>query len=127
MPVHKREVPCNECPFIRTCAPGWLGSYTAQEYLDLTMDEADMPCHKEVDYTDRHWRETQYPRVSRCAGSMIFFRNQLKMPRDPNLIETWRIVRTRDDVFETPAEFMAHHDIPLNKRYSASSLNTSIT
>jgi hypothetical protein len=34
---------CARCPFRKTSAPGYLGSSSAEEFIDATLSENDMP------------------------------------------------------------------------------------
>jgi hypothetical protein len=110
MPELGRTKPCAECPWLRTSARGWLGASNAEEFYRTSVtQEGHMPCHMDIDYTDKNWRETQLPEADLCAGNLIYYRNHLKNPRDPEVAEWVRAVERSPHVFDWPVEFMEHH------------------
>lgn len=116
MPQLKFTRPCNDCPFRRAAARGWLGAETdPQVFVDGALADhcapwAELPCHATIDYTDPRWRDTQYPDAALCAGAVIFCKNQGKMPRDLTRAANVRAVeRDTATVFATPEEFIEHH------------------
>lgn len=118
MPELKHRKPCNECPYRRKAAPGWLGASTAAEFMSQTLgaqyaDNA-MPCHCAINYEDKDWRTTQFPGAPICAGWLQFLANWCKMPYDPVLGDALVLCGTSADVFANPKEFLAHHDPDLN-------------
>lgn len=129
----KRKTPCKECPFRRDSTRGWLGSDNPDSFLDLTLRDADMPCHMDIDYSDKQWATTQEPTAQMCAGAQIFQKNYMKMPRDPDVLETWNNVKESVHVFATPEEFLIHHhsgmhDYPADPsmRWKASEVNAAL-
>lgn len=106
-----RKKPCNDCPFRTNSTRGWLGADTPRGFIRTTLAEDELPCHLDVDYSDPDWLETQMPSVSFCAGSLIFFRNMLKRPKNPTLAEATKGVERSDNVFRSPREFLEHHVI----------------
>lgn len=117
MPELKRRTPCADCPFRKTSARGWLGAATAQEFLDSTMHDAEMPCHTAIDYGDKEWKETQLPTADLCVGSLQFLNNQHKLPRSRKLSDACREVGQNDAIMDSPEQFMERHDNDLNRRY----------
>lgn len=116
MPQLKFTHPCNDCPFRRAAARGWLGSETNPRVFvngataDYVAPDAELPCHLTIDYADPRWRDTQYPDAALCAGALIFCKNWGKMPRDPARSTNVRAVgRDTEDVFASPEEFIEHH------------------
>jgi len=100
---------CAQCPFRRTSAPGYLGSDTPERFIDATLSENDMPCHMAVDYDDEDW-ESDLEDIPRCAGSLVFFRNNCKLPRTPELCDAVSSVKPdRETVFSFKHEFLEHH------------------
>jgi len=71
-------------------------------------NDGDMPCHVAVDYHDPNWRET-LDNVAFCAGGMIYLRNTMKTPRDPDQAAIVRQYEKSPDVFQWPWEFLSHH------------------
>lgn len=110
MPVPGRITPCAECPWLRRSMAGYLGlDEPVNFYRQSVTNECLMPCHMEIDYDDPEWLETQYPDVSLCAGNLIYFRNNFKRPRRPELEAAVETVKPSKHVFSWPEEFMAHH------------------
>lgn len=107
--------PCKDCPWRRTAAPGWLGSISADEWVQIAHGECHVECHTIAG--------------SQCAGIAIYRANVVKKPRDPQIQV---LPKDKQNVFATPTEFLEYHamlkpsDIFLraaiiaaeNKRYS---------
>lgn len=111
MPRLAHLTPCNACPFRRDSAPGWLGASDAHEFIQAALSECQMPCHCTIDYEDPHWEQTQYPDAPICAGSLVFLRNNCKLPRDETLKAMTRAVeQDRESVFCFRQEFVDHHE-----------------
>lgn len=87
---HKK--PCSDCPFARTALRGWLGPYTAEQWLGIVHGEGLVECHTKIG--------------PQCAGAAIYRGNICKSPRDAELL-----VLPPDSVrvFARPLEFMTHH------------------
>lgn len=110
MPELGRRTPCAECPWLRRSRRGYLGDDNPENFYRTSVtQEQHMPCHEQIDYTDPDWLETQYPGTDLCAGNLIYFKNHVKMPRDPELAEAVRAVQKSLHVFSWPKEFFAHH------------------
>lgn len=102
------QIICSQCPFKKDSAPGWLGSSCPEEFIDATLSENDMPCHLGVDYDDEDWLD-KLDDVPRCAGSLVFFRNNCKLPRNPELCNAVSKVKVDNTVFSFKHEFLEHH------------------
>lgn len=87
---HKR--PCSNCPWAHKSLPGWLGSNTAAEWIDIAHGE---PGGAECHTTDKQ-----------CAGMVIYQANVCKSPRDSSVL---RLPQNKTTVFASAAEFKAHH------------------
>lgn len=85
--------PCGDCPWARGALPGWLGSLTADEWLQVAHGEGSAECHS--------------AHGARCAGLAIYRTNVGKRPRDP---EALILPADRDACFSSPAEFKKHHE-----------------
>jgi hypothetical protein len=110
MPKFGRKTPCAECPWLKRSQAGWLGDDTPLHfYRNSITAEAPMPCHTQIDYDDPDWKQTQLPNVDLCAGGLIHFKNQFKMPRRAELAESVRGVQPSAHVFTWPWEFFEHH------------------
>jgi hypothetical protein len=64
--------PCNECPFRKDSAKGWLGGETPESTFDFVKHEADFACHKT--------RNKKQQDMSRCRGFLLFTRKIGKLP-----------------------------------------------
>lgn len=97
--AHKR--PCKECPFRRAAPAGWLGGGAADEWTaSLTFGDNAFVCHMAKKKNKNHF----------CAGSMIFYRNTLKCPRDAEFAAAVaQYEPDAENVFQWSGEFDAHH------------------
>lgn len=119
MPKLGRKTPCNDCPYRRDSARGWLGAETDPEVFvsaalsDFMANPADIgyPCHLAIDYSDPDWKTTQLPDADLCAGALIMAANNYKLPRQPERAEAVRAVKQSPAVFRYADEFIAHHTI----------------
>ena len=101
--------PCGRCPFRRKSAPGYLGDDNVEDFLGATLSDTPMPCHMSVDYDDPDWAD-KLDEARHCAGSLIFLRNQNKLPRDRPLAQAVKAVKQdRKTVFANAQEFREHH------------------
>ena len=87
---HKK--PCSDCPFARTAIRGWLGPYSAEEWVLLIHGEGKVECHTRIG--------------PQCAGAAIYRGNVCKVPRDDALLT---LLPNRKLVFSGPQEFLEHH------------------
>lgn len=101
LPLVKHKQPCNECPFRRVAAAGWLGGGTVAAWVsDLTFGDTAFVCHMAEQEGKRHM----------CAGSMIHYRNSLKVPRDPTFADAvMQYAPDKEKVFAWTHEFKEHH------------------
>jgi hypothetical protein len=110
---HDRDDPCQQCPFRKGCAAGWLGSYTPDMIFQHIMSEVPFPCHITVNYETDNWRETIFAddtKVQACAGFLIMTRKFAKLPRDAEFGEhAMRVNRDHPDVFRLWSDFVDHH------------------
>jgi hypothetical protein len=113
VPELKFKSPCNDCPFRRGSAAGWLGSGTPESFVNgATADydpSGELPCHQTIDYSDPEWRETQLPEAAACVGALQFCENNMKTPRDPERAAIRAEVGTNPDVFDWAREFIDYH------------------
>lgn len=106
------KTPCQGCPFRRDSVGGWLGEDTGDpaEYFLATVDrEQAQPCHNTIDYDDPDW-EDGLDSAPYCAGQLVFFRNNCKLPKNRelpvNLVEP-----DYEKVFSRRDEFITHHTL----------------
>jgi hypothetical protein len=101
--------PCDQCPFRRDAAAGWLGEATPESFIVEISMEHPLPCHPTIDYSDPKWKEKweagETGRI--CAGSLIMSANMCKIPRDrafPKLPSDLKAV------FGNHKEFLDYHN-----------------
>lgn len=87
----QHERPCSDCPWSRNALPGWLGSLTAEEWIQVAHSDAHVDCHA--------------LRGAQCAGIAIYRRNVCKRVEAPNMT----LPPDREAVFAWPPEFLDHH------------------
>lgn len=115
--------PCHDCPFRKKSSPGWLGSATAREFIDRVDAQVPMECHTEFDYKQDNWQARVLDDDTViCVGAAHYLANTMSSPR-PWDEATRSYSQAVDDhgysdrVFASRAEFLAHHDNDMNKRY----------
>lgn len=91
--------PCNECPWRRKAAPGWLGGrLSAADWIAAAQSDEKIPCHKQ--------RVMTGPKAQHCVGAATFRTNICKSPRDPSVLT---LPRNTVDIFSMPQQFLDHH------------------
>jgi hypothetical protein len=110
MSKEQHRQPCAQCPFRRASLPGFLGGAHPDTFMQLANADVRMPCHlhlpQGVDYAAAQVPGTREFQAPQCAGRAVFWRNQIKQPRDAALLI---LEADRNTVFTWPSEFMAHH------------------
>lgn len=108
--------PCNECPYRRVSAPGWLGesSYDPEEFLKQLNLHFGHPCHKAVDWdgTDDHADDLDMAVMNAppCIGMIQFCKNTAKMFDYPVLEKARKLMPVdTENVFANRQEFIDHH------------------
>jgi hypothetical protein len=110
MPKLGRKTPCIRCPWRIDSRRGYLGEDEPESfYRGAITNENAWPCHEQIDYSDPDWLERQVPDADICAGQLIYFRNDLKLPRDPELNAAVLAVHMSKRVFWNSEQFMRHH------------------
>lgn len=110
MPVLRHKTPCNQCPWRRKSAAGWLGADTPEGFLATTMAGVAMPCHTAIDYERDDWEE-QAEKGPFCAGALVFLKNICNLPRTPDVAAARAQVEPdHAAVFSRPDQFLAHHN-----------------
>lgn len=110
--MKQHKTPCNQCPWRRASAPGWLGDSTPGDFWWTAEQDTRMPCHNHIDYERKDWKK-QIEKVPQCAGRAIAFANRCKLPRDKALL---RLPADKEKVFSTPQEFLDHHNRLIQQR-----------
>lgn len=98
---------CNECPFKKDSAKGWLGGETVESTLAFIEKEVDFSCH----LTREDGVEQRY-----CRGYLIFYKKMCKLPKyNPELKEVLKEISFDEmvgsDIFNTTVEFKEHHGL----------------
>lgn len=94
---------CNACPWRRESAPGWLGPFDAQTWLDIVNSDVPIACHQTIE-VEGEWEGA----IRQCAGAAQYRCNTHKSPRDPEVA-----VADEEDlvtVFGRGTEFLMHHN-----------------
>lgn len=98
-----QKQPCNECPFRRNSAKGWLGGFTVEETLCAARSEDAFDCHLT--------RGTE--EVKSCAGRLLFAVKTCKSFRNKEL-ESARLElkeQNKDLSNILGFDFAEHHNI----------------
>lgn len=82
---------CSDCPWSVEALPGWTGSLTPEEWLQVARTDQAVPCHVHPN--------------RQCAGIAVYRRNVCKLVRGDALV----LPADRERVFATPVAFLAHH------------------
>jgi hypothetical protein len=108
------KTPCVECPFRRDSAPGYLGGYTPEMYMEATFSPASLACHRSPGF---HEGEIEKQRV--CTGLAAFRANTGFIASVPHpqggLVSSAAHESTQfvgsdaETYFASPEEFIAHH------------------
>lgn len=102
-------VPCVECPLRRDSAPGYLGGYTPEMYVEVLHSPASLACHCSPGF-----HEGDIGRQRHCTG-VAAYRANVGHIAQVNGIPTGAHDATRkigadpDTYFNSPAEFCDHH------------------
>jgi hypothetical protein len=106
--VLRHREPCKECPWRRKHPAGWLGGYSAEDFVNqVQFDGPPVPCHLTIPPGG-----TMADSVSMCAGALIFMKNSCKSAQHPDYGDALEKVERSPDVFQWPHEFLAHHKDP---------------
>jgi hypothetical protein len=98
--------PCNDCPWRRVAAPGWLGPMDADQWVALAHSDMPVACHLTIPEGGSGGR--WLPVMRQCAGAAIYRRNVAKLVREPS--DASNMARAdRTTVFANPMEFKDYH------------------
>lgn len=112
---HACPVPCVECPLRRDSAPGYLGGYTPEMYLEVLHSPASIACHSSPGF-----HEGDIGRQRHCTGVAAYRANvgwiaSIRHPDMPMLVPTLAHESTRlighdeETYFASAQEFVDHH------------------
>lgn len=102
--------PCDECPFRRDSAQGWLGPWEPQELMH-SLHGTPFPCHKTIKASVA-FDHPSTDKMELCAGATLFLNNKIQTSRDPETMMHQKLLDGVDgsEVFQWEHEFMEHHD-----------------
>lgn len=113
-PKLAKEKSCRECPFRRDSAPGYLGGYSPEMYLDAVLSPQSLSCHCSPGFHDRVI-ETQL----HCTGLAAFRANlgwiaSVRLPNGMTVPSnahksTQAVGCDTEQYFATCDEFYQHH------------------
>jgi len=92
--------PCNDCPWRYDSTEGWLGPYSARQWIDLANSDEAIACHETIQESGS-WNG-----AFQCAGAALYRGNVGKLPRDP---EVAVMQEPGNDCFISSMEFLEHH------------------
>lgn len=100
--------PCNECPWRREAARGYLGPYDPRKWVRIALSEDPIACHKTIKVTNPlegigSW---DHPQIRQCRGAAIFRENICKSPKNPEVVIG---PADRERVFDDVVDFCHHH------------------
>jgi hypothetical protein len=102
-------VPCVECPLRRDSAPGYLGGYTPEMYVEILHGPASIACHCSPGF-----HEGVIPLQRHCTGVAAFRANVGHVCEVGGHLSaahnsTVSVGPDRDLFFASDEEFVAHH------------------
>lgn len=107
------RAPCVECPLRRDSAPGYLGGYTPEMYLEILHSPASIACH-----SSKGFHEGVIETQAHCTGVAAYRANVghiCSVPTEHGLVPTSAHLSTQligsdtEHYFATPQEFYDHH------------------
>jgi hypothetical protein len=60
-----RRTSCGGCPWVRDSPNGWLGPFTAEEWVGLAASDAPVACHESIEVND------SWEGALQCAGPTL--------------------------------------------------------
>ena len=99
----RTKKPCSECPFVKGSLQGWLGPWTAPNFIRQLMSEDGQMCHSTITEDGVITPGTQI-----CTGGLICANKSAKSYRNPDLRKLQEEVGKDDNVM-TAFEFKQYH------------------
>jgi hypothetical protein len=101
------KTPCPGCAFRRDITPGALGGGTPEQFIGQAHGPFQIPCH--AHYGERSYSEVhaECEEIPQCAGAAIYRANVGVAEALPAQLH--KLPADKENVFATPAEFIAHH------------------
>lgn len=105
-----RKMPCRECPFRTSSAPGWIGPWSVDDILAQATSEVGLACH--VDVARLKDLNAGYLKLVRdvhvCVGSLQLCNRSGKRFVVRDLAQMQAAVGVGVNILNVP-EFRAHH------------------
>lgn len=107
------KLPCVECPLRRDSAPGYLGGYTPEMYLEVMFSPASIACHSSPGF-----HEGEVGKQHHCTGVAAFRANVgwiASVEHNGVMMPTYAHQSTREigsdteHYFASAQEFYDHH------------------
>lgn len=98
----RHKTPCNQCPWRKNSAPGYLGGNAPEVYADAVQRNTVPACHQR----DHGWDN---PRSAMCAGALAVMQNSCIEPRYNGTWGDADKVGKRDDCFKWVRDFYRYH------------------
>lgn len=103
------KTPCNDCPFRKDSAPGWLGPYSGPLALhQFIMSETPFPCHLTHEEKDLAPGVAGSEKHPLCSGAIAYMKKNGKRPRNPALAGLVSACNDTEGILALP-EFFQHH------------------
>lgn len=101
-----KKAPCNQCPFLKDSAPGYLGPWKPTSLHLFVMGEDPFPCHLSMGQAGKP--------MALCHGAMLYRRKCGKLAMQGDAIfelEFFRMVGKKPDTGKILGfnEFKKHH------------------
>lgn len=101
-----QKVACAECPLRRDSAPGYLGGYSPEMYIDVLHGPASIACHKFLkNPLDQQHVCTGVAAFRANVGHVCKINGHITGAQD----STDFVGPDRENFFASDAEFLAHH------------------
>lgn len=107
---------CNECPFSKNSAPGFLPGYNVTDFQNMMQRDIFFPCHMMMPDRDLTMEETsrlvKMGQMKMCRGYLESMIKSCVMPRDPLLARMRNEVKTEgiSENSMSTHEFFKHHN-----------------
>jgi hypothetical protein len=105
---------CKVCPFRRTSAPGWLGSYDAGSVFRSIWKGVPFFCHSAINYERKDWEERAMASGKLCTGGLVFAKKicapDREIQHEPIRVARLKVLAVEHKIECMDAkEFQAHH------------------
>ncbi len=107
---------CKVCPFRRTSAPGWLGSYDVGSVFRSIWKGFPFFCHSTIDYEDEEWEAKAMKGGKLCTGGLVFAHKicapDREIQHEPIRVARLKVLSVESKIECMDArEFQTHHEM----------------